>query len=43
MYKRFNIEELVKIKNNFIQNLANLIAREKAGSLKELLKVNFSM
>jgi len=41
MYKRFTIEEIKTIKNNFIENMAHLMQREKTLSLKEFLMKSF--
>jgi len=41
MYKRFSIEELSTIKNNFIPHFASIMSKEKCLGLKEFLKHSF--
>jgi translation elongation factor P/translation initiation factor 5A len=42
MYKRFSLDEIQTIKNNFIANLAMTMRREKTYDLKVFLKFSFS-
>jgi len=41
MYKRFNLDEISSIKNNFLQNLSKQIVRERCGDMKTFFKKIF--